>query len=59
LLFESDEHEFSPGELRVKIFAVIQKEVLKSILNVSNASVKVGWMERKEESSANRIKLLL
>ena len=48
-------------ELRVRRLAVIQLEmtVMKSVLKVRNASVKVEWVEREEELSIICVKVVV
>jgi len=60
LVFESDEQEFSlRGVRRKKISSHPGKDLLKSVLEVTNASVKVKWMEREEELSVICIKVVV
>ena len=51
LVFESDEQEFSlKGVKSKKILAVIQEDVLKSVLKVRNARVKVECVKIKRRA---------
>jgi len=60
LVFESDEQEFSlRGVKSKKISSHLERDVLKSVLKVRNASVKVEWMERKEELSVICVKVVV
>jgi len=53
LVFESDEQEFSlRGVKSKKISSHPGRDLLKSVLKVRNASVKVEWVETEEEPSA-------
>jgi len=58
LVFESDEQEFSlRGVKSKKISSHTGRDLLKSVLKVGNAWVKVEWVEREEQLSVICIKV--
>jgi len=60
LVFESDEQEFSlRGVKSKKISSHPGKDVLKSVLKVRNAWVKVKWVKREEKLSIICVKVVV
>jgi len=49
LVFESDKHEFSLRGVASTISGHPGRNLLKSVLKVKNARVKVEWVEREEK----------
>jgi len=60
LVFESDKQEFSlRGVKSKKISSHPGRNVLKSVLKVRNARVKVEWVKREEELSIICVKVVV